>query len=251
LYQCWLKLQRIFGGGKLSGGTRLDRERQRQYMLDLLARLRSDQAADRRIACDSLNDFFVSPVGWTPHEFEEETREAMEALLKLAARDEDKSVLSEALRALSAGSTYADGARLVNWHPLIARLDELGPGDLEAVIVSLAFAGEQKYRAVIAKYVDDPREEVRMCARDQLEEIDVQINVEAGRRAFAAGLDEASALQQARDHVPVFQASSVLVGYYVPRRDMGNRNARPWRTYRTAVARLSLSDPFNATAKKH
>lgn len=220
-------------------------------MLDLLARLRSDQAAERRVACDTLHDFFFITASRAPDEFEEETREAMEALLKLAARDKDESVLSQALRALSAGTTYADGARLVNWNPLVARLDELGPSDLEALMVSLAFAGEQRYRSVIAKYVDDPREQVRVCARDQLEEIDVQINVEAGRRAFAAGLDEASALQQARDSVPVFQASSVLVGYYVPRGDMGNRNAPPWRSYRAALARLKLSDPFNATAKKH
>jgi hypothetical protein len=225
------------------------RQRNRAFMLDQLALLRSRKASQREDACGVLGDFFELSVGGAPGEFQDEIRHAMQALIDIATHDADKAVRTAALSALSAGATYADGAQLADWDSLVAKLDRLDANDLDDAISLLASTGDPKYRAVVASYAEDPREPIRISAREALAELDVQINVASGRRAFAGGLDETQALEQSRADVPVFQASNVLVGYYVRPHEMRDRGGASWQTYRTALNRLDLPDFFDGAAK--
>jgi hypothetical protein len=225
------------------------RERTRAFMLDQLALLRSRKASQREDACGVLGDFFELSVGGAPGEFQDEIRQAMQALIDIATHDADKTVRTAALSALSAGATYADGARLADWEPLVAKLDRLDTNDLDDAISLLASTGDPKYRAVVASHAEDPREPIRISAREALAELDVQINVESGRRAFERGLDETQALEQTRADVPAFQASNVLVGYYVRPHQMADRSGVAWQTYRTALKRLDLPDFFDGAVK--
>jgi hypothetical protein len=180
----------------------------------------------------------------------------MKALLDVAAKDQDLRVVERSLNALNSAITWANAeAARVNWDPLVARLnrfDQLEPrGELlEQAFSILGITGDPKYRGVIMRFIDHPRESIQLRAREELSELDTQINVQAGRRACDAGLDEAQALEQAKTTVPLFQASNVLVGYYVRPNEMGDRTGAPWRTYRMALNRLNLPDFFGGSIAK-
>ena len=154
-----------------------------------LALLRSPEARTRDRACRELSDFFEYRVGGNRGNgrlhivFQNEIREAMEALIDVAVQAPDSGVIESALFALSAAVNFAHGANLVDWEPLVANLAQLERVDY--VLPLLAATGNSKYRAVITQFLADSREDVRVCAEESLIELDFEMNAKAGRLAVA------------------------------------------------------------------
>jgi hypothetical protein len=113
------------------------------------------------------------------------------------------------------------------------------------VLPILADTEEPKYRSVIAQFVNDSRDRVRESAREGLADLDLELNIAAGHRAFEAGMGEAQALGQGVASVPLFQASNFLLGFYVRPHEMANHNGPSWQSYRAALQRLDLPDFFD------
>lgn len=226
------------------------REQLRQAINRYSKQLQSPGPGVRGDGCEALYDlFFIHFDYYRGAGCEELVASAMKALLEVAAKDQDQGVVEASLLALRSAITWADAEpALVNWAPLVARLDwfdQLEPrGQLlyEYVFPILASTGDPKHRVALMRFIGHPRELVRLGAREELLELDTQINVQAGRRAFDAGLDETQALEQAKATAPLFQANNVLVGYYVRPNEMGDRTGASWLTYRTALNRLNLPD---------
>jgi hypothetical protein len=142
---------------------------------------------------------------------------------------------------------YAGGARLVNWDPLVVNLGRTN--DVEYVLLCLAHTGDPKYRPVIAQFLQHAGERTRVDATEQLESFDGEINIAAGQNAFASGLSETQALEQAEKRLPLFQPDYVVFGYYVQSGEMGDRNSSGWQIYRAALRRLGLPDHFDVTTQ--
>jgi hypothetical protein len=230
-----------------------EREKVRSSVQRKLEGLRSSDTRTRDQSCEELNDFFESN-GYRMSEerraaFEGEIREAMGALLDLAVNEQEADVIESALHALASATVYADGAPLIDWDRLVVKLGGLKPQLAEYALSCLANTGDPKYRPIIANYLQNASEEMRANAAEQLDEIDCQINIAAGRSAFASGQSETQALEQAIVNVPRFQPSYVLCGYYVQSYDMGNRNGPAWQNYRAMLNRLGLTDPFDRSSR--
>jgi hypothetical protein len=221
-------------------------EEVRAQMLNL-ALLRSPDAKTRERVCSGLSDFFEYWVSTSrddrSHHFRNEIRAAMEALIDVAIHDADARVIEGALYALSQAVFFAGSSGLVNWDPLVEKLGQLDL--IDYVLPMLADTEDSKYRSVIAQFVDDPRDRVRESAREGLADLDLELNIAAGRRAFEAGMGETQALAQGMASVPLFQASNFLLGFYVRPHEMANRNGPSWQSYRAVLQRLDLPDFFD------
>jgi hypothetical protein len=225
-----------------------------------LERLRLSDPRKREQGCAELSDFleyYIGRGGYGMNEerrsaFECEIRNAMEALLDVAVREQDPSVIESSLSALYAAVNYAAGEREVNWEPLAAKLDEFTrTDDADAVMFCLASTGEPKYRPFIAKLLQHAIPEIRASAAEQLRYLDMNMNIQTGRRAFEAGQSETQALEleQGKSVLAHFEPSCVILGYYVRPSEMGNRSGTAWQSYRAALKRFGLADDFNRSAK--
>ena len=107
----------------------------------------------------------------------------------------------------------------MNWDPLVVNLGRTN--DVEYVLLCLAHTGDPKYRPVIAQFLQHAGERTRVDATEQLESFDGEINIAAGQNAFASGLSETQALEQAEKRLPLFQPDYVVFGYYVQSGEMG------------------------------
>jgi hypothetical protein len=221
-------------------------EEVRAQMLNL-ALLRSPDAKTRERVCSGLSNFFEYWVstsrGDRSRHFRDEIREAMEALIDVAIHDTNAKVIEGSLYALSQAVFFAGASGLVNWDPLVAKLGQLDLVDY--VLPMLADTENSKYRSIIGQFVDDPRDRVRASAREGLADLDLELNIAAGHRAFEAAMGEAQALEQGMASVPLFQASNFLFGFYVRPHEMANRNGPSWQNYRAALQRLDLPDFFD------
>jgi len=228
-------------------------EEQQKVRSDLqgyLKGLRSLDVQTRHQACGTLSDFFEYRIGSAYKidqerltAFEDEIRAAMEALIDLAVSEQNAVVTESALYALLTAVVYADGARLANWDPLVVNLDRIN--DVEYVLSCLAYTGAPKYRPVIAQFLQYASQRTRVDAAEQLGSLDREINIAAGQDAYASGLSETRALEQAEKRLPLFQPGYVVFGYYVRSGEMGDRNSSGWQVYRAALRKLGLPDDFD------
>ena len=227
-----------------------EQERVRSDLQSYLERVRSSDMRTRDQACDALSDFFAYDIGNSYKidrerlaAFQHEIREAMEALIDLAISEQNAIVIESALHAVVSAVVHADGARLVNWDPLVVNLGRTN--DVEYVLLCLAHTGETKYRPVIAQFLQHTSETTRVHAAEQLESLDREINIAAGQSACASSLSETQALEQAEKRLPLFQPGYVVFGYYVQSGEMGDRSSSGWQVYRAALRRLGLPDHFD------
>jgi hypothetical protein len=141
-----------------------------------IAALASPDPRARAAACDALNDVFEYTVS-DGYRFREDRRRqllpeieaATRALLALAVEERAPEPLESALHALFGSAVHAAGAGLVDWAPLLPRLDGFNAELAGYALACLAQSGDLKYQPAIAAFLRSPDDDLRREAAEALE----------------------------------------------------------------------------------